>query len=491
MKEETLSSWKLPLLFVLLALVIGSAIGVFVVELDKPIIILVGLVALIAFIVTISSVEFGLLFLVFITYTRFSDVVVQVHNAPSVAKSFIAVLIIAIFIRWALFNETPTGWQMPALLIGIYGLIGFASLLYAQDSGVVIQTLDNFVKDVLITLVVVVILKRASLFRNVIWSLLAAGIFMGTLSVFQYITKSFDNIYWGFSVAKYMQITSGSPNDYRLVGPVGDPNFYAQVMVVLVPLALERLLHEKKLLLKILAGWALIASLLTVTFTFSRGGFLALIVSLIIFFIIYPPRPRELLVSIGIGITLLFFIPTSYFDRITSLQDLIPSESGQVNLRVDRAIQGRASENLTGLLMIQENPLLGVGLSNFPSRYQEYTKQIGLAPSLSARSPHNLYLEVAAETGILGLSAFMLMIWFAIRSIITTRKIFLENKQIEYANLVTGFAVGFAGYLLAAIFVHAAYPRYFYLLIGIAYSLPFTVRQMRNNLSYESNIGQV
>ena len=352
MREETLSSWKLPLLFVLLALIIGSAIGVFVVELNKPIIILVGLVALIAFIVTISSVEFGLIFLVFITYTRFSDVVVQVHNAPSVAKSFIAVLIIAIFIRWALFNETPTGWQMPAILVGIYGLIGFASLLYAQDLEIVIHTLDNYVKDALITLVVVVILKRAPLFRNVIWSLLAAGTFMGTLSVFQYITKSFDNIYWGFSVAKYMQITAGSPNDYRIAGPIGDPNFFAQVMVVIVPLALERLLHEKKLSLKILAGWALIASLLTVVFTFSRGGFIALVVSLIIFFIIYPPKPRELLVSIGIGIILLFFMPTTYFDRILSLQNLVPGESGQINLRGDRAIQGRASENLTGWLMI-------------------------------------------------------------------------------------------------------------------------------------------
>lgn len=490
MREETLSSWKIPLLFGSMAILIGSAIGLFVVKINNPIFIFVGLVALVAFITTISSVEFGLIFLVFITYTRFSDVVVQVHNAPSVAKSFITLLILAIFIRWALFNETPKGWQFPALLVGIYGLIGFASLLYAQDSAVVIHTLEDYIKDVLITLVVVVILKRAPVFRNVIWSLLVAGTFLGTLSVIQYFTKSYTDIYWGFSVAKYMQITSGSPNDYRLVGPIGDPNFYAQVMVVLVPLALERLLHEKNILIKILAGWSLIVSLLTVVFTFSRGGFVALVVSLIVFFIIYPPRPLELIVTIGLGVIMLFFIPSSYFDRILSLTDLIPSESGQINLRGDRAIQGRASENLTGLLMIQENPLLGVGLSNFPSRYQEYTKQVGLAPSSSARSPHNLYLEVTAETGILGLSVFVLMIWLAIRSIMIARKTFLENGQTDYANLVTGFAVGFTGYLTAAVFVHAAFPRYFYLLIGIAYSLPFVAGQ-RQTTSYETANVQV
>jgi hypothetical protein len=42
----------------------------------------------------------------------------------------------------------------------------------------------------------------------------------------------------------------------------------------------------------------------------------------------------------------------------------------------------------------------------------------------------------------------------------------------EYANMATGFGIAFVGYLLAALFVHAAYPRYFYLLIGIAFALP-------------------
>jgi hypothetical protein len=42
----------------------------------------------------------------------------------------------------------------------------------------------------------------------------------------------------------------------------------------------------------------------------------------------------------------------------------------------------------------------------------------------------------------------------------------------DYANMTTGFAIACAGYLLAALFVHAAYPRYYYLLIGIAFALP-------------------
>ncbi len=476
--EAYLSRLRIPLIFVLIALVVGSAIGVFIVDLNKPLLALVGLAALIAAVLTVASVESGLLFLVFITYTRSSDVLVQVHNAPSVAKSFIALLLAVIIIRWVLFRETPTGWQLPAFLVGVYGLIGFTSLLYAEDLSQVAITLENYVKDVLITLVIVAALKRVTLIRNVVWSLLTAGAFMGTLSVYQYLTKSFTSNFWGFSVAKYMQISVGSPNDYRLVGPVGDPNFYAQIMVVLVPLALERTLHEKKLIPKIFAGWTAVVSFLTVMFTFSRGGALALFVSLVIFLFLYPPRPIQLVITIGVGLILLFFIPATYYDRILSLQDLVPNESGNINVRKDPAIQGRASEFLTGWLMYKENPVVGVGLSNYVIRYQEYTKRVGLAPEATPRSAHNLYLEVAAETGTLGLSVFVLIIWLAMRSILVARKKLFEVGMDDCAHIVTAFAVAFCGYLIAALFIHAAYPRYFYLLIGIAFALSPVVKQL-------------
>ena len=42
----------------------------------------------------------------------------------------------------------------------------------------------------------------------------------------------------------------------------------------------------------------------------------------------------------------------------------------------DRAIQGRASENLTAWVMVTQHPLLGVGLNNFASLYQDYTKSL-------------------------------------------------------------------------------------------------------------------
>lgn len=473
LKGNQASSRQSSLLFAILAALFGVGAGMLIISVNNPVYVLVGLASLVGFVATVASVEFGLLLLVFITYTRFSDIAVHTYNAPSVAKSFIVLLLIAIFIRWAMSNERPRGMLLPTLMVVAYGLVGFTGLLYAPDKDAVMYSLSNYVKDALIALVVVALLKKPYQFRQVIYTLLVIGVFLGAISVHQYLTKNFRSEYGGFAVAEYMNIV-GDTNDYRLSGPVGDPNFYAQVMVVLALLGVERLVHEKRLLPKILAGAAAALSTLTVIFTFSRGATVSLVLSLIIFFWIYRLKPAQLIVVLALGITLLLFAPPTYYERVLTLKNILPSSSGdpQINVYADRAIQGRASENVTAWVMVQQHPLMGVGLNNFSSLYQEYTKSLGLAPSANNRSPHNLYLEVAAEQGIVGLSVFLIMVALAFRSILTARMKFRLAGMEDYANMITGFAIAFGGYMLSAVFVHAAYPRYFYLLLGIAYALP-------------------
>lgn len=476
------------LLYAALTIFLGALIGLLITGLNEPFLILLLTAGLVVMVATVASVETGLLLFVFITYTRFSDNAIDYYNAPSVAKFFVALLIIAILIRWAILGERPVGWQVPAIVLGLYGLIGFLSLMYATNSESVINTLANYVKDALITLVIVVLLKKAPTFRHVIWTLLVAGIFLGSLSVFQYLTGTFDRSYGGFARAEFKGI-AGEDSGYRLAGPIGDPNFFAQIMIVLIPIALERLLHERKLILKLLAGLAGIFSILTVIFTFSRGGFLATAVALLIFFLVYPPRPLFLIIMIGLGIAVFSFIPSSYFDRILTLQGLLPDQSGRIDIRTDNSIQGRASQNLTAWNIFKQHPLLGIGLDNFEVRYPEFSKEIGLAPTSSNKSLHNLYFEVATESGILGLSVFFLMIWLSLRSLLSARNTFLAIPSLhEYGHLATGLVIGFAGYLVAALFIHAAFPRYFYLLVGIAFAMPAIVEQARSNLKTSQGI---
>lgn len=477
-KDDHVPARGSALWFLILAAVLGIAAGASIILVGQPLYVLVGLAGLLGFVVTLASVEFGLLFLVFITYTRFSDIVVHHYNAPSLAKSFIVLLIVAILIRWAVANDRPRGLLLPTVMVFAYGLVGFASLLYAPDSEAVIYSLSNYVKDAMIALVIVALLKKPHQFRQVIYTLLFTGIFISSFSVHQFLTGNFLSEYGGFAEAELMNIV-GETNDFRLSGPVGDPNFFAQVMVVLVLIGVERFMHDKNLFAKILAAGCAILSGITVVFTYSRGATLALALSLILFFLIYKLKPVQLIAVIALGLAVLLFAPSSYFDRVFSIRDILPSPGGRVDLTSDRAIQGRASESLTAWSMFTQHPFTGIGLSNYTTLYQQYAKSLGLAPSARPRAPHNLYLEVAAETGVFGLLAFLLMIGLAFRSIMIARKGFMDAGMQDYAHMVTGFGLGFSSYMLSALFAHAAYPRYFYLLLGIAYALPLIIEHMK------------
>jgi putative inorganic carbon (HCO3(-)) transporter len=484
LKESQISVRSSSLLFAVVAALLGVVAGVSIILVGNPLYVLVGLAGLLGFVVTLASLEFGLLFLFFITYTRFSDIVVHYYNAPSVAKSFIVLLIVAIFIRWAVSNDRPRGLLVPTVLVLAYGLVGFASLLYARDSDAVLYSLSNYVKDALIALVIVALLKRPQQLRQLMYTFLFIGVFISSFSVHQFLTGNFHGDYGGFAEAELMNIV-GETNDFRLSGPVGDPNFFAQVMVVVVLIGVERFMHDRNVLVKMLAAACVVLSAFTVVFTYSRGATLALALTLILFFLIYKLKPAQLIAVILLGMAVFLFAPPTYFERLFSVRDILPSAGGGVDLTSDRAIQGRASESLTAWTMFAQHPFTGVGLNNYTALYQEYAKSLGLAPSARPRAPHNLYLEVAAETGVIGLVIFLLMIGLAFRGILYARKEFMKAGMYDYAHMVTGFALGFSSYMFAALFAHAAYPRYFYLLLGIAYALPQVIERLQLDKEHE------
>jgi putative inorganic carbon (hco3(-)) transporter len=456
------------IIFILLAVFLGGLAGGAVVILNKPVYFSLALVGVIVFLLSLFSVDFGLIVLVFTVYTRMSDILIEYHGFISFAKPFLVVLMITILIRWGVFGERPKGWGRPAILFGLMSLTGLFSLFYSPVPNLVwVRWLDD-IKDILIAVIVVILVQRGPTFRRVLWTLITVGFLLGTLSVYQYFTGTFDHSYGGFAVSQKHQII-GTIDDFRSTGPIGDPNFFAEIMVVLVPISLERFLHEKRLILRGIALWTFIVCVLTVIFTYSRGGFLAMVVGGIVFFVFYPPKRFQIPIIIFSTLVFASLLPPNYVNRLSALTELFKPRP---SLRIDeRSLQGRLSENLTALEMIKSHPLFGVGLSSYTHLFPEYSKKIGIALVATEREAHNLYLEVAAETGIIGFSVLILVLGVCLKTIIDARKKFHQEKMEDYAAMVTGFLAGWIAYLTAAMYIHNAFPRFFFLLMGIALSL--------------------
>jgi O-antigen ligase len=79
------------------------------------------------------------------------------------------------------------------------------------------------------------------------------------------------------------------------------------------------------------------------------------------------------------------------------------------------SIIGRIQLMKNAWAMIKAHPLLGVGLNNFTESMMFFDPSGIMAKLFPLVPVHNIYLLIAAETGLLGLAAFLFLLWRAWR----------------------------------------------------------------------------
>ena len=433
-------------------------------RMDIGLLTLLSVPALLIFILVTLRPGIGLVVLIIAIYTNLSDILISKFGLPSLAQPLVSLLVLVIITRRLVFQDQFQGWIAPTLLMGAFTLLGSLSLFYASDVSRASASLLSYLKDVIIGLVVIFYIQDTKSLRWAVWALLIAGLLMGTISVYQEFTGTFDRLYAGFG-----QVVSFTAGEYRLAGVVNDPNFYGQIIVVLIPLAFERLLNEKPIFLRILAGWVLFVSTITILYTYSRGDFLALAVVGVLAILQQPKRPWiPALLVLAFGLLVYQFLPEQYTQRVSTLLQVIPGASNSAT--VDPSLQARATTDIVGWTMFTANPVFGVGVGNFNTLYDYYARQLGLGQNVETESAHNLYLQIAAERGIVGFLSFAGIIYFTFMSLNRARAQFSAQNLSGFSTLSVAMGTGLIGYLVAAFFLHDSYIRYLWLLVGIACS---------------------
>jgi O-antigen ligase len=114
-----------------------------------------------------------------------------------------------------------------------------------------------------------------------------------------------------------------------------------------------------------------------------------------------------------------------------------------------------------------DHPVIGVGPGIFRYYYEEYSTLIGLSVKNQERSAHDLYLQVAAENGLLGLLCLFATLYMTLRSLARVRKRWLTDDP-ELSNMATAYMLSIVTYLTTGIFLHFAFIRYFWLIMALA-----------------------
>ncbi|MFA5777689.1 MAG: O-antigen ligase family protein [Parcubacteria group bacterium] len=203
-----------------------------------------------------------------------------------------------------------------------------------------------------------------------------------------------------------------SGNTYmRAIAFFPDPHMFSFYLGMLLPFAIALFWKNKSNLYLIISALILITDI----FTFSRGGYLGLLAGLIFTLFIFK---KELVRRFSLK----KFVITNIFILIIAAIIMFPNPISQRLASSFDVSEGSNSGRLEtwkqSLEVIKNNPL-GVGIGNYALK---------IKPSANYREPiysHNLYLDIAAETGILNALIF---IWLIIVSILSFIRLGKNNK---------------------------------------------------------------
>ncbi|MEN5199947.1 O-antigen ligase family protein [Pseudomonas wadenswilerensis] len=272
----------------------------------------------------------------------------------------------------------------------------------------------------------------------------------------------------------------------RAAGLLEDPNLFAMLIAIAVPMALWLVFNSPRRLHKLFWIACCILLLAGMTKTNSRSGLVVLLISLGIVLVHYRTqvahlRPRHLgFAMLGLAIllpTLVALMPESYVARIQSLALL---KSG-VNAFKDDSLGRRSSYIVVGSKMIREHPVLGTGPGTFPLHYAT----TGYAKAFSAnrkvgdlyRRAHNTYLEIFSEVGIPAGILFVGLVLMALYNVWYARRLWLRQGDHAQADLLTHLCMSMLAISLFLMFLSAPNHKYLWILLALSSVLRLKAEQ--------------
>jgi hypothetical protein len=296
------------------------------------------------------------------------------------------------------------------LLFVFVALISFVFSVYPEGSAIDVLQLCKIV-------VVFMIVLTSKKYAKVMWTLAAASaLFEGCWGVAQYFHGGRLGRYIEFIPPEYGvgKFAWEQPDLLRVSGTFIDPDLFGTFLLMQTGLLIATIQTQTMIIQKKLLIWvAIIVGIVGVVLS---GNRVLYVVTAIMFYpLIRIIRLRSLLriilrrwfimASILAGVIIVPYISI----RLTGLSTLFsPTGSGTFRLQM-----------IVSSLRLGFEHLIGVGVGMSPVYLA--TKSLVAAPIYGADFPHNLFMQIFAETGIMGFILFIIFLYVAFRSFFLRR----------------------------------------------------------------------
>jgi len=258
--------------------------------------------------------------------------------------------------------------------------------------------------------------------------------------------------------ARGVNMVAGGRVHGAVGGVLGNPNDLALNMVVFLPLAIFLAARKGSIVMR-LAALACAAFMLgAIVASGSRGGSLGFVaMALVLAFFLVRQRPALVAAAAFAAVLALPLVPSSYWNRLASITDSSKDETGSRESR--RVLLGESMQAYA------QNPIIGVGAGEFKDWNNGNRKE-------GWHEAHNVFLQVGAELGTIGLVAFLFVLFRAFLSVVQTRRLMRRMPRSPDRDLFDAHsaatAAALVGWLVCALFGSVAYNWTFYFLLALA-----------------------
>ncbi len=311
--------------------------------------------------------------------------------------------------------------------------------------------------------------------------ILYCGVAMAVFAVAQYVIPAFQlkaetaiaDIGAGVEGAYVDPESLNGDAAVRVSGRAGHSNWLALIILIIMPLNVYWYAVAKSWKARVFCVSAVFIEIVALILTFTRTGFL---VGIVIFAVlglrrlvrVNPPR----LAYVAFALVLAFLaLPPAYKARVFDMEKYTQSDSVRYRLQLQNAAWD----------MVLEEPAWGVGLSGYGLRIVKDDSDVShimrwLVDEMhwDARTfgTHNMYLQLASETGLVGLGLMVLFLGIMLRDLRKAEHFYIKAGNERVTTLVMSLQVSLLSFLLCAIFLHALQQKIWWMMAAIAAVVP-------------------
>ena len=323
-------------------------------------------------------------------------------------------------------------------------LVGWA-LITAPFSywpgGSVTFLLENFSKTVIVFLLLANVIDSRGRLRQISWGLVLMSIPLAVTTIRNFMS--------GVSLPSGDRVVGYS------AGLTANPNDMALMLNLILPLCIALLLASGRAGVRILLAGIAGLFVFAIVATFSRAGFLTLIVTGLTYFWLYRNRAERVWIPVilVLGLMALPIIPSGYVERISTIVNIEDDSTHSAETRLD--------DMKAAAMLAVANPLVGAGIGMNVLALNEVRGETWTAV-------HNVYLQYLVELGLPGLGLFLALYFTCLRATGTALRTLEADRSGGLFHIAEGLRVSLIAFGVAALFHPVAYHFYFFFIAGLA-----------------------